>query len=181
MDADHEDHARQTENIEGPRLQGEERAQQAIELARIGPEQNDVGKRRQVRWRDVGERHQGVHQAAQGHIAAGRSPGQRHAEQNAQDAGAERQFKGVEQSREILRSREGACKMFKPEPLRQAEGAQQEPKQGIADQHEQHGDRQAQHQRLRAEEGSRLGRRPCCGRRATRRRERQPACALPFS
>ena len=109
MDADHEDHARHTEDVEGPRLASRRaRLQQAIELPGIGPEQDDVGKRRQVGRRDVGERHQRVHDRRSGMSLRAVAQASGTPMQHAHDAGAERQFKGVDKGREILRSREGA-------------------------------------------------------------------------
>ena len=67
-------------------------AQHAVEVAGIGPHQDDVGERGEVGRRDVGERDERVHDMAQRHVAACGGPGQRHAQRDAQQPGAAREL-----------------------------------------------------------------------------------------
>ena len=116
MDADDEDNAGHAEDVDGPGLEAESGPQQPVELAGIGSEQDDVGERGQVGWRDVGERDQRMHDVPQGHVAARRRPCQRHAESYAHEAGAKRQLQGIDQRRVVLRAGKGALRDARGRP-----------------------------------------------------------------
>ena len=88
---------------------------------------------------------------AQRHVAARRRPGQRHADQHAHDARAERKLQGVDQRGVVLRAREGALEMLDTERLRQTERTEHQPQQRIADQEQQQHNGEAEHDALDAE------------------------------
>ena len=103
MQADDEDHAAHAEDVERPVLETEKADQQRVEVPRVGAHKDDVGERCEVGRQHIGERHQGLDDAAQRHIGPGRGPGHRDTQHDADDAGAERQDEGIDQWIEVLR------------------------------------------------------------------------------